>query len=299
LIKNFCEDVDKWLSSAKNNVAAVHCKAGKGRTGVMGCCYLIHVGVCETAEAALNLYADKRTYDKKGVTIPSQRRYVHYYEKLVKSGTDYKKTPLFLKSIIIEPIPSCNKSNCIPSILVYEGKNIKVNKSSSWKRFDHCIILELDPGYCLLGDIKVEFFNGKAKSEKIFTFWLNTYFVKLINTTCATNSCSCTFNTDIMTFSKSSDKSSFSAINHYKCNPGCCITSSPLDTSPTNNSSFKLIKGIANNLNSNSANSRSSMYEYPSSSSSTKSTNNNNNRIRSVTSSNLHNNCVQDKRYDQ
>ena len=195
----------------------------------------------------------------------------------------------------MEPIPSCNKSNCIPSILVYEGKNIKVNKSSSWKRFDHCIILELDPGYCLLGDIKVEFFNGKAKSEKIFTFWLNTYFVKLINTNCATTPCSCSFSSDIMTFSKSSEKSSLSATNHYKSNSTCCLTSSPLYSSFTNNSTFKLIKGIANNLNTNSAN-RSSVYEYPSSSSSTKSTNRNNNRIRTVTTSNLHNNCVQDKR---
>lgn len=43
------------------------------------------------AEDALAFYAYARTKNNKGVTIPSQIRYIHYFEKFLKQGWDSKK----------------------------------------------------------------------------------------------------------------------------------------------------------------------------------------------------------------
>lgn len=45
----FCEDVHKFLGLNPDALVGVHCKAGKGRTGIMICCYLLYCGFCASA----------------------------------------------------------------------------------------------------------------------------------------------------------------------------------------------------------------------------------------------------------
>ncbi|BBN12559.1 hypothetical protein MPTK1_5g21110 [Marchantia polymorpha subsp. ruderalis] len=81
LVKLFCESVQHWLDEDPNNVAVIHCRAGKGRTGLMVCAFLVYEGM--GPEEALQLYADRRTTNNEGVTIASQRRYVGYWSKIL------------------------------------------------------------------------------------------------------------------------------------------------------------------------------------------------------------------------
>jgi phosphatidylinositol-3,4,5-trisphosphate 3-phosphatase/dual-specificity protein phosphatase PTEN len=85
LVELFCRDVYQWLKGHEDNVAVVHCKAGKGRTGCLICCYIVYAKLCETARDAIEFFGAQRTHDGKGVTIPSQLRYIHYTEKIVSS----------------------------------------------------------------------------------------------------------------------------------------------------------------------------------------------------------------------
>jgi len=107
----FCQSVDQWLQKDPKNVAVIHCKAGKGRTGVMICCYLIWCKQYATADKALQFYAEQRTLNQKGVTIPSQQRAVRYLEALLNQTpqgsflTPFPGQKLKLRKVTITPVP--------------------------------------------------------------------------------------------------------------------------------------------------------------------------------------------------
>jgi len=48
ILKNMFQ-VNDWLASDPNNVVAVHCKGGKGRTGTLICILLVEHGLFEDA----------------------------------------------------------------------------------------------------------------------------------------------------------------------------------------------------------------------------------------------------------
>ena len=116
LILEFCIDICLYLINNPDGVAAVHCKAGKGRTGVMICSYLVFSGLCQSSEKAFRYYARVRTKNNTGVTIASQKRYIKYFETFLEAN--------FYRPYI-NLIPKIIRSHF--SFLIDNKDNIKIN----------------------------------------------------------------------------------------------------------------------------------------------------------------------------
>ncbi|KAH1120343.1 hypothetical protein J1N35_003503 [Gossypium stocksii] len=81
LIISFCQSAYSWLKEDIENVVVVHCKAGMARTGLMISSLLLYLKFFPTAEESIDYYNQKRCVDGKGLVLPSQIRYVKYFER--------------------------------------------------------------------------------------------------------------------------------------------------------------------------------------------------------------------------
>ena len=204
LILDFCGDalhhllatsgtLDLGLSASQNtSLVAVHCKAGKGRTGLMICCLLLHACIFMNAKEALDYYGNARASDGKGVTIPSQIRYVYYYEEYMTRqiedniNMDWERSVTTLYKIVLHGIPyfdlggGCDpyfKVQRVDGKMFYDSRKANVpvpNLKGSEK------VCELNVDAAMYGDVKFTFYDADmvTKDEKMFCFWINTSFIK-------------------------------------------------------------------------------------------------------------------------
>jgi phosphatidylinositol-3,4,5-trisphosphate 3-phosphatase/dual-specificity protein phosphatase PTEN len=185
---DFCENAHKFLSRHPENVIVAHCKAGKGRTGTVLASYMLYSGQWSTADEALQMFAAARTENQKGVTIPSQIRYVRYMERYLKSYASVGRPFNFIgKPIRIVGFCLSNwGKQCEPWFVVniqgdYEVYNQKKENKGGitpWNKESPVHLMRCD--IQVEGDVQVMFYTqdkSRKKKSKMGAFWVHSSFV--------------------------------------------------------------------------------------------------------------------------
>ncbi|KAJ9453029.1 Phosphatidylinositol 3 [Diplonema papillatum] len=191
IMSSFIDDVNTFLAEDDSNVVAVHCKAGKGRTGVLVTAYLMATeSEYADPQVALDHFAALRTNDGKGVTIPSQHRYVGYWHNMLRmyKGKAPPSPPLKLDNITVSGgakwdlyitiLQGPERQGIDPETVFDTKQPIGFKKavtgngtySFDLRRFN--VIVR--------GDVKVIFKKKKLTGEEhLFHYWFHTAFTEV------------------------------------------------------------------------------------------------------------------------
>ncbi|EDL32898.1 transmembrane phosphatase with tensin homology [Mus musculus] len=191
----FSKEVNNWMAQDPENVVAIHCKGGKGRTGTMVCACLIASEIVLNAKESLYFFGERRT-DKsnsskfQGIETPSQNRYVKYFEKLKINYqlTLPPKKVLVIKRLVVYSIHGVGKgdgSDLEVQIIMWQETVFSFCNSRNCMIFhdpetDRAII---NVFHCpaLYDDVKVKFLSPnlpKYYDDCPFFFWFHTSFIK-------------------------------------------------------------------------------------------------------------------------
>jgi len=196
LILDFCEDVRTWLEIDPMNIVAIHCKAGKGRTGLMISCFLFFSKQCPTIEECLQYFGDKRTKDGKGVTIPSQKRWAEYFANLMTDHVWVDKKfqwgvekPYTLHQAFLNTIPHFDSDNgSDPYFLILKIGGQKIYDSRDYSKVRHLLPSEKNltipcSNLRIQGALKFIFYDEDQLSgdDTMFSFFIDTSFIQPVD----------------------------------------------------------------------------------------------------------------------
>ncbi|XP_027914372.1 phosphatidylinositol 3,4,5-trisphosphate 3-phosphatase and protein-tyrosine-phosphatase PTEN2A-like [Vigna unguiculata] len=188
LITSFCQSAYSWLKEDIQNVVVVHCKAGMGRTGLMICCLLLSLKFFPTAEEAIDYFNHKRCVDGKALVLPSQIRYVKYFERTLTqfNGEVQPGRRCILRGFRLQRCPYWVR----PSITISDHKGVLFATRNHPKTKDllpedfwisapkkGIVVFALpgEPGLAELeGDFKIHFNDRQGD----FYCWMNTTMIE-------------------------------------------------------------------------------------------------------------------------
>ncbi|EMD43473.1 phosphatidylinositol-3,4,5-trisphosphate 3-phosphatase [Entamoeba histolytica HM-3:IMSS] len=93
-------EIVNYLNEDQMNTAVIHCRAGRGRTGIVVCSVLLALGKAKNTEESLYLFGERRSKKKRGVTAPCQVRYVYYFDCYHRTFSEYIPIPQYMMRIV-------------------------------------------------------------------------------------------------------------------------------------------------------------------------------------------------------
>ncbi|ORY16326.1 phosphatases II [Rhizoclosmatium globosum] len=189
-------DIREWMRKNEGNVAVVHCKAGKGRTGVVCCAVMIAEGVFEDAESCLRGYTGLRMREGfgEGLTVAGQVRWVRYFDEFVRgfgrtvdgnigeiSGSTsgwnaYRIVERKIGSVTVHGIKG--KRDIVLEFLIdgklhYSTTAASINELESGPLDTKALVYTPQDSVALSGDICM---RVKSNSQSLCRIWFNTHF---------------------------------------------------------------------------------------------------------------------------
>ncbi|XP_028397905.1 phosphatidylinositol 3,4,5-trisphosphate 3-phosphatase TPTE2-like isoform X2 [Dendronephthya gigantea] len=196
----FCNDVRQWLNSDPENIVAMHCKGGKGRTGTAICTWLLACGKFRVSQESLEYFGKRRTdltvgKTFQGVETPSQSRFVGYMEKIIYdlNWNVPEAIPRKISHIIIEGIKSVGNGNGsdLRLQIIIDGQvtlerpvNDKLGQKEDLNdALDKLTISLGEESPVITGETKIMFFSSNKNvpvgyDNCAFYFWFHTGFIQ-------------------------------------------------------------------------------------------------------------------------
>lgn len=137
MLFKICASVESWIEADRQNVIAVHCLTGRGRTSVVLACAMTWLGLFDTTLEALAFVAKRRKIEVNRLTIPSQRRYAQYFANVL-DGVAPRSEPVVLRRAIMSRAPNFSKSRkgCCPYLQFFKAGKLAYTATRFEKAVD-------------------------------------------------------------------------------------------------------------------------------------------------------------------
>ncbi len=174
-----CKKMYDYLLADEKHIVVINCKAGKGRTGTIICCFMLFCGLFIDTNFAFDYYSKKRFNSGEGVTQPSQKRYVYFMNyflkykvllphRIILQGIYLNQPPMLEDEGVIRPYYEiCLDNN--DKVIFTNKKNHTDQKKIFFTNDDNLNILITEPEISipLVGDFTINIHNNNLLKNKL------------------------------------------------------------------------------------------------------------------------------------